>query len=137
VLAQAQALERGNRIGCKDVTRMPSRKQRQQNCDEPAHNVRIAVAYKLQHRSPGAVGSHFCGKPNLACATLNLVDTRAVTFGKRRERLPELDEIAIAVVPLIKQGKIVYDLINHHAALWASPPTRLKWQLLDPNLDIG
>ena len=57
----------------------------------------------------------FCGRQPDACVTGGKV---AVALGQRRQRPPELDDIAVAVVPLVQQGEIVEDLVDSsHSAI--------------------
>src|SRR5260370_35443525 len=93
---------------------MPARKHREQNRDEPAHDMSIAVAGEIQDGSPRTIRTHRGCKPNLAGATLDLVRVRAVALGQRAQASAKLDDIAVAVVPLLEQRKILDDLVDRH-----------------------
>ena len=52
------------------------------------------------------------GQPDLADAALDLVFVDPEFIGERRQCLAELDDVAIAVLPLVEEGKIVADFLN-------------------------
>ena len=112
MLAQAEALEQDNRVRCENLASVMLGKHGKQNGDEATHDVRIAVAGKGEHGPAGAIVAHGCRQPDLAGATLHLVCVGAVAFCQRPQCATEFDEIAIAVVPLFEQGKIVDDLVE-------------------------
>src|SRR5207302_8352174 len=101
VLAQAQPLEQRDGVAREDFTRWLARIEREQNGDEPAYDVGIAVAHECQHRSAFAVGLHARREPDLARTPLYLVGFGPCRFRQRLEFPAKLDDIAIAVVPVI------------------------------------
>src|SRR3974390_1196557 len=74
----------------------------------------IAVAREVEHRAPCTVRTHRCCEPDLAGTTGDLVGIRAVALAQRGKAPAELDHVAIAVVPLFQQGKILDDLVDRH-----------------------
>ena len=62
-------------------------------------------------RRPGAMS--VVSQTWLAQPCTLLASVRAAS-GKRRQHAAELDEIAIAIVPLVKQGEILVDLVDRH-----------------------
>src|SRR6266852_4704779 len=107
VLAQAQALECGDRVGGQNLAGVLAGEQREQNGDEPAYDMGVAVAGEGEHGTVMAVRTHGGRKPDLARAALHLVRVDAVAGGKRAQAAAELDDITVAVVPLLEQRKVV------------------------------
>ena len=61
-------------------------------------------------------------QPNLASAALDLVGIDVGTVRQWCQCAAKLDDIAIAVVPLIEQRKILNDLVNRsHDASYIGP----------------
>ena len=86
--------------------------EREQHSDQPAHDMGVAVAEIGQHRLALVVALELARQPDLAGAALHLVGVVAVGVGKGRQRAAELDQIAVAIVPLIQQREIVDDLVD-------------------------
>src|SRR3954447_5626951 len=95
---------------------MLAREYCEQDCDETAHDVSVAVTAELKNRSAGLIRPNVCGKPHLAGAALDLIPLRAFGFRQSGERAAELYEIAVAVVPLLQERKILDNFVNVHAA---------------------
>src|SRR6516165_1385542 len=72
----------------------------------------IAVAGKSQHRAAGAIRAHSGIEPDLAGAALNLVGIAMRRLRERRQFAPQLNQIAIAIVPVVQDRKIAEDLLN-------------------------
>ena len=68
----------------------------------------------MQHRAGAAVRLDRGRKPDLAGAALHLVGVVAGGVGQRRQRAAELDQIAVAVVPLLQKFEILDDLVDRH-----------------------
>src|SRR5579883_2505284 len=103
-------------VGCEDPRRWLAGKNGKQKRDQPAHDMGVAVALKIENRAAGAAVYNPCLKPNLACAAPHLV---AVAIGRGIQRLkpaPELNEVAVAVFPLIEKFEILNDFINRGAS---------------------
>ena len=62
---------------------------------------------KLSDRPAGAVRAHLGLEPDLAGAALHLVASLRAALRNRRKRAAELDDVAVAVVPLVEQREIV------------------------------
>src|SRR5579862_379335 len=79
--------------------------------------MRIAVALERQHRTARAVRPHRGIEPDLAGATLHFVDIVVRGSRQRREIPPQLDQVAIAIVPILEVREIVDDFgdISHSA----------------------
>ena len=90
--------------------------KREENGDEPAYQMGVAIASKSQHDAAAIAGAGRGGEPDLARATLHFVGIAAVVFRQRRQRPTELDHIAVAVVPIFEQRKIILDLLDRRRA---------------------
>src|SRR3954453_5344148 len=86
MLAQSQFFEQPDRIGIQDLARRFGRIKREQNRDQSAYDVRVAVADKGEQWAGGAITADFGAEPDLAGAALNLVRFRAQLLGQRRQR---------------------------------------------------
>src|SRR6185312_17289903 len=49
-------------------------------------------------------------EPHLRDAAIDLCRRVLLAFGKRRQRLAELDDVAVAVLPIVEEGQIFGDL---------------------------
>jgi hypothetical protein len=116
VLAQSQPLEQFDRIGRQDLARRLARIERKQDGDQPAHDVRIAVAREVQERTGRAVALHFAREPHLAGTALHLVRFASLGLRQRRKAAAELDHIPVAIVPIVQQGEILDDLVDRHGS---------------------
>ena len=76
----------------------------------PAHDMRVGIALELDDRI-GAVADP-CGQPDLADAAADLVGVDAGFVGEGRQRRAQIDDIAVAVFPLVEEGKVVADRLN-------------------------
>src|SRR5262249_17681774 len=84
--------------------------------------MRIAVAFEPEGWSGNSVRLHMSQQPNLAGATLDLVriDVGAVRQGC--QSTAELDDVAISIVPFIKQREIFNNLANcSHGSSYIGP----------------
>src|SRR6266699_3322901 len=114
MLAQSHALEQRDRVGREDFSRALAGVDREQDRNQSAHDMGIAVAHERQHRTIPSVRANRRRQPNLACAALHLAGLIAVPLVERREAPPQLDDIKIAVIPIVEQRKIVDDFVNGH-----------------------
>src|SRR6516164_3672431 len=112
MFAQTHAFEQFDGIGAQDLPRALARIDSEQNCNQSAHDMGIAVAGKSQHRAAGAIRAHGGVEPDLACAALNLIGIAMRRVGQRRQFAPQLNQIAIAIVPVVQDRKIADDLVN-------------------------
>src|SRR6516164_5390361 len=72
----------------------------------------IAVAGKSQHWTARAVRANSGVEPDLARAALDLVGIAMRRLRQRRQFAPQLNQIAIAIVPIVQDRKIADDLVN-------------------------
>ena len=89
--------------------------EREKNGNQPAHDMRVAVADEGEARGPRAP-VNLRGEPDLANTALHLVDLSALRLGQRLEPAPELDHIAVAVFPVVEQLEIGQDILEARGA---------------------
>ena len=95
----------------------------------------VAVALEAEHDS--AIGSALClgCEPQLAGAAADLVSVRAVGLGQGGQAPAELDDVAVAVLPIVEESEVGSDRIERHPiAVRASTPAiaRLQTEKLVP-----
>jgi hypothetical protein len=71
--------------------------------------MRIAIAAKMQDRLAGRVAANYAFEPDLADAAANLVGVVVRGLAQRLERAAELNDIAIAILPVVEEGEIGAD----------------------------
>src|SRR5947209_17193038 len=114
MLLEAEPLENRRRFGGDDLVRRPVGIKRQGQRDEAAHDMRVAVAAEMQDGLALRLAGDLRLEPDLACAALHLVGRTMRLFGQRLERAAELDQIAVAVFPLVQELKVFKDLVDLH-----------------------
>ena len=67
--------------------------------------------------APSPFAARRAGEPDLAGAAAHLVGVRAQRLGQRRQLAPQLDQIAIAVLPVVEQRKVRAD---SHRSTWST-----------------
>src|ERR1700758_5187068 len=72
----------------------------------------IAIAGKSQYWAARAVRAHGGIQPDLARAALNLVGIAMRRLRQRRQVAPQLNQVAITIVPVVQDRKIARDLAN-------------------------
>src|SRR5262245_10981844 len=95
----------------------------------------VAVAAIVNARLAVAAVNAF-GQPHLADAALHLVLRRMLFLRQRLQRAAELDDIAVAVVPLVQQLEIVPDFVDGHdgprsvanTGLYRVPDDQKRWK---------
>lgn len=131
MFAETQLVEDRDRVGVENLPRCSSGLDGEQDRDQPAHDMRVAVALEIQH-GLFAAAVDVARQPDLAGAALNLVPGGMLGVGHRGQRAAKFDHIAIAVVPLIEQFEIVPDVVDGHGG----PHTRIKG-LIRPLYEIA
>ena len=99
-------------VGGQDLARALAGIEREEDRDQPAHDVGVAVALEGQRRAVGAVRLHVGHQPDLAGAAAHLVGLGVRRLGERRQVASELDHIAVAIVPLVEQLEILNDVVD-------------------------
>src|SRR3954451_10413174 len=114
VLAQSDAVEYVDGIGGEDLARRLTGIDGEQNRDETAHDMSVAVACEREYGAILTIRLRRRREPDLAGAALHFVGFLAVALVELREAAPEFDHIAVAIVPLVQQGEILDDLVDVH-----------------------
>src|SRR5262249_9635545 len=90
VLPEMQQAERGRRVEADDSMSRLAGIKREEDGDQTAHNMCIAVADEAEART-SAVRLDLGRQPYLTHAALHLVGSRAVGLGQGLELAPEFD----------------------------------------------
>src|SRR5262249_17354479 len=112
MFAQTHAFEQFDGIGVQDLPCALARIDSEQDRNQSAHDMGIAVAGKSQHRAADTIRAHSGIEPDLAGAALNLVGIAMRRLRQWRQFAPQLDQIAIAIVPVVQDRKIADDLLT-------------------------
>ena len=89
-----------------------ARAERQQDGNEAAHDMRVAVAADHQRRLAAAGLGNRRRQPNLAGAARDFVLIILQHIGKRLEHFAKFDDIAVAVLPIVEQGEVFDDVVD-------------------------
>src|SRR6185503_1705832 len=73
--------------------------------------MRVAVADEAEARD-GAAAIDVGREPHLADAALHLVGGGAVVLGQRRKLAAKLDDVAVAILPIVEQLEIGEDFLK-------------------------
>src|ERR1051325_2007618 len=114
VFAQAKLVEQRDCVALEDLARVFAGVEGEQDGDEPAYDVGVAVACEGEHRSARAVRLDAGREPHLAGAALHLIGLGARGLGQRRKLAAEFDYVTVAVVPIVEDGEIVDDVVDRH-----------------------
>src|SRR6202022_2153089 len=114
MFAKSEFVEHRKGVGCKNLPRRVPRIQCQQDRDQSAHDMRVAVAQIVQQRFVGSAAVDLLCEPNLAGAALHLVYSGMPGFRHGIQRAAEFDDIPIAVVPIVQERKIIPDFVDRH-----------------------
>ena len=109
MLLEAEFAERRQGVGSDDLLGRAVREKRDRDRDQPAHQMRIAVAAKMQNGLAGRVAADFAFEPDLADAAANLVGVVMRGLAQRLERSAEFDDVAITILPVVEEGEIGAD----------------------------
>src|SRR5436190_23903423 len=112
MFAQTDAFEQFDGIGVQDLSCALARIESEQDCNQSAHNMGITIAGKSQHWAARAVRAHSGVEPDLARAALNFVGMAMRRLRQRRQFAPQLNQIAIAIIPVVQDREIANDLVN-------------------------
>ena len=112
MLLEAERAKGGKRVDGQDLIRRPVGKERNRNSDQSPHEVRVAVAAKMQGLSAIPARFRLAFQPNLTDAAPHLVDVIVGRRAQRLERVTQLDDIAVAILPIIKGVKVFADRLD-------------------------
>ncbi len=93
-------------VARQDLARRPIRIKRKSDRQQTAHEMRIAVAAIVKHRLARCIDALAEFEPHLADAAANLVRVVVGGFAQRLQRAAEVENVAVAVFPILKEGKI-------------------------------
>ena len=79
-----------------------------ENGNQSAHDVRITVTDERET----ATAMHCRGKPNLANAAFHFGAGVPFSIGQRVQLPPELDHVAVAILPIVEQLEVGEDLVE-------------------------
>ena len=99
------------RVDAQDLVGRLARIDGEQDCDQPTHDVSIAVPDEEEARG-AAIGIDGRRKPDLADAALHLVDCIPHVVGKGLQLPAELDDIAVAILPVVEKLEILTDVLE-------------------------
>lgn len=109
VVLQPQVVEDRFGIGRQDLLGRAVLVDCEQNGNQTANNVGVAVTVEVQACARGGRV-----KPDLAGAASDLVVVVALIFRKFRQFATELDHITVAVFPIVEEGEVFADLVEGH-----------------------
>ena len=109
MLLQTQRAKGAQCVDGENLLWRPIREKRHRDRDQPAHQVRVAVAAIVQDRLAVSAPSRLAFQPYLTDAAPHLVDFIVGRLAQWLERMTEFDDIAIAILPIVEGGEIVAD----------------------------
>jgi len=112
MLLEAERAKGAERVDGQDLLRGPAGKERNRNGDQSPHEVRVAVAAKMQGLAAIRARLRLAFQPNLTDAAPHLV---GVIVGRRAqgfERVTQFEDIAVAILPIVKGVKIFADRLD-------------------------
>src|SRR5262245_8604579 len=118
VLLETQLGEDGARVGGQYLPGRAVLVHGEQDGDQPAYDVGIAVANETQARIVSRRTVAAGGEPNLAGAAAYLVGVGSERLRKGRQAAPQLDDVAVAVLPVVEKCEIGADISKRH---WSGP----------------
>src|SRR6476620_1436159 len=108
---EMQAAEHSGGVDVEDGIGGLARIEGEQDGDQPSDDVGVAVADKAQARY-AVVWTDSGGEPHLTHAALHFVGGVPLGLGQGRQSPAELDDVAIAILPVLEKIKIGNDLIE-------------------------
>ena len=112
MLLETQFAKETKRIRRQDFASAAIRIEGKGDCDKAAHEMGIAVAPIVQHFFARRIDALAELQPHLADAAANLVRIIVGGLVQGLERAAELEDIAIAVFPIVEKGKVAADGIE-------------------------
>jgi hypothetical protein len=119
MLLQAQRTKGAQGVNGENLLWRPIREKRDRDRDQPANEVRVAVAAIVQDRLAVGPRSHLAFQPYLTDAAPHLVAFIVGRLAKGLEGITEFDDIAIAILPIVEGGEIVTDGLEISQAILA------------------
>jgi len=109
MLLEAQRAEGAQGVDGENLLRRSIGQKRNRDRNQSAHKVRVAVAAIMQDRLAVGAPPRLALQPHLTDAAPHLIGLVVRRLAQRLERMTEFDDIAIAVLPIVKEGEIVAD----------------------------
>src|SRR5271157_1296188 len=108
MLLQTQRTKGAQGVDGENLLWRPIREKRDRDRDQPANEVRVAVAAIVQDHLAVGAGSRLEFQPYLTDAA-HLIAFIVGHLAKRLEGMTEFDDVAIAILPVVEGGEIVAD----------------------------
>ena len=131
MLLQTQRAKGAQGVNGENLLWRAIREKRHRDRDQPANEVRVAVAAIVQDHLTVGARSRLEFQPYLTDAALQLVAFIVGRLAKGLEGMTELDDIAIAILPIVEGGEIVTDgfeisqaILAYAGAFWH--PNRIR-----------
>lgn len=122
MLCQSELGEDGLWIALQDFIGSRVLIEREKNRDQTLDDVCITIALKV-HAASAVLVTDAGRDPNLACASADLVGIGTHALGEFGQLPAKLNNVPVAILPVIEEGKIVGDLFKraqcHYSALQA------------------
>ena len=131
MLAELEPGQYGVGIDRQDLARCLARVDRKQDRDKAADDVCVAITGERKHLIVAARGA-LCGEPDLARATPHLVVVVPLGGLQGFQHAAKLDDIAVAVFPIIEEREIRADIVQAWNAAHAPAFCGLMWLPLGP-----
>jgi hypothetical protein len=109
MLFEAKFAKESQGVGSEDFAGSLVGIERDSDRRQAAHQMRIAVAAIMKHRLSGRVHVGFELKPDLTDASAHFVRVVMGFLAERLERAAEIENVAVAVLPIVKEGEIFAD----------------------------
>ena len=103
-------------VDLQNLIRTFARIEGKQDGDQPADDMGVAFAKEMEVRGAVAAIDRGC-EPNLADAALNLVGGVACVFREWLKGTAKLDDIAIAVLPIVEKLEIGKDRLEAYGRI--------------------
>src|SRR5579863_8904507 len=101
MLLEAKRPKRAESVDRKNLLRRAIGEKRDRDRDQPPHQVRVAVAAIVEDRPAIAVDLPLALQPDLTDAAPHLIDVTVRGLVERFKRVAKLNDIAIAILPLV------------------------------------
>ena len=119
MLLQTERAKGAQGIDGENLLWRPIREKRDRDRDQPANDVRVAVAAIMQDHLAVGARSRLAFQPYLTDAAPHLVAFIVGRLAKGLEGMTEFNDIAIAILPIVEGGEIVADGLEISQAILA------------------
>jgi hypothetical protein len=119
MLLQTQRTKGAQGVDGENLLWRPIREKRDRDRDQPANEVRVAVAAIVQDRFAVGARSRLAFQPYLTDAAKHLIAFIVGRLAKGLEGMTEFDDITIAILPIVEGGEIVTNGLERSQAILA------------------